>query len=65
MKKILSKEQKKFLDLFSKQKKLTNVFYFTGGTALAYFYLPYRLSEGLDFFSEQEFNIESVLVWLK
>jgi predicted nucleotidyltransferase component of viral defense system len=65
VKKILSKNQKKFLELFSKQKELTNIFYFTGGTALASFYLPYRLSEDLDFFSEQEFNIEPILIWLK
>ena len=31
-------------------------FYLTGGTALSEFYLEHRLSEDLDFFSEQEFD---------
>lgn len=39
----------------------TERFYFTGGTALAEFYLKHRLSEDLDFFSErQEVNVEAI-----
>jgi len=35
---------------------LIEQFYLTGGTALAEFHLYHRLSEDLDFFSEEEFN---------
>ena len=53
-KEILTSEQKKVLELFSKEKYLIKRFYFTGGTPLSYFYLGHRLSEDLDFFSEKE-----------
>ena len=62
---ILSKNQKKFLQIFSENKELSNSFYLTGGTALAAFCIPYRLSEDLDFFSEQEFDLNPILVFLK
>ena len=62
---IFSKNQKKFLQIFSENEKLSNSFYLTGGTALAAFYIPYRLSEDLDFFSEQEFDLNPILVFLK
>lgn len=52
--KILSKEQERFLDLFSGEKSLCKRFYFTGGTPLCVFYLFHRISEDLDFFSEKE-----------
>lgn len=61
----LSNNQAKFLQAFSKDKKLTNQFYFTGGTALTTFYLPFRISEDLDFFSQQEINLNQILVFLK
>lgn len=41
---------------FSKNKTLRKKFYFTGGTALAAFYLNHRESEDLDFFSESNFE---------
>lgn len=44
---------------------LADNFYLTGGTALAEFYLDHRLSEDLDFFSEQEVDAEAVSVILK
>ena len=50
---ILSENQKKFLKLLSEEKSICAHFYLTGGTALAEFYLHHRLSEDLDFFSEQ------------
>ena len=62
---IFSKNQKKFLQIFSENEKLSNSFYLTGGTALAAFYIPYRLSEDLDFFSEQEFDLNPILIFLK
>lgn len=40
-------------------------FYLTGGTALSAFYLRHRHSEDLDFFTEQEVGLESVLGLLR
>mgnify|MGYP003394189075 FL=1 len=62
---ILSENQKKILDLLSKEQSICTHFYLTGGTALAEFYLHHRLSEDLDFFSEQEFDPQSISVVLK
>lgn len=56
MEKVLNPEQEKFLDLLAKEKSLTKMFYLSGGTALAAFYLYHRKSEDLDFFSEKEFE---------
>lgn len=61
---ILSKRQVGFLKLFGKNE-LKDRFYLTGGTALAEFYVPYRLSEDLDFFARGEFELEPILVFLK
>ena len=63
-KSILSTQQKKFLALFP-QSKLSSYFYLSGGTALTEFYIPYRYSEDLDFFSEKEFDLPSVTIFLK
>ena len=62
---VLSENQKKLLGLLSKEPSICANFYLTGGTALAEFYLHHRLSEDLDFFSEQEFDPQSVSVVLK
>lgn len=62
---ILSESQKKLLDLLSKEQSICTHFYLTGGTALAEFYLHHRLSKDLDFFSEQEFDPQSISVILK
>ena len=62
---ILSKNQKNLLKLLSEEKSICDNFYLTGGTALAEFYLHHRLSEDLDFFSEQEFDPQSISVILK
>ena len=62
---ILTKEQKLFLDLFSKDKVLASSFYLTGGTALAEFYIPYRYSDDLDFFSESEVYTQGILTTIK
>lgn len=63
---ILTKEQIKILDLFSQEKYLTNNFYFTGGTALAEFYLRHRFSEDLDFFIEkEEVDIEKIKIFIE
>lgn len=58
--KILTPEQNKVLDLISKEDYIVRKFYFTGGTPLAVFYLEHRISEDLDFFSEQEIYLPSI-----
>lgn len=58
--KILDLKQEKTLELFAKEDYLRKRFYFTGGTALSAFYLFHRLSEDLDFFSEQEVHLPSI-----
>jgi len=58
--KILDLKQEKVLELFAKEDYLQKRFYFTGGTPLSAFYLFHRLSEDLDFFSEQEIHLPSI-----
>jgi hypothetical protein len=55
--KILTKEQLAFLDLVASESTVAEYFYFTGGTPLAAFYLHHRLSEDIDLFSEEEFDL--------
>jgi len=62
---ILSENQKRILNLLSAEKKICARFYLTGGTALSEFYLQHRLSEDLDFFSEEEFDPADVSSLLK
>ena len=62
--KILNPEQTNFLALFAKEK-ISNLFYLTGGTALCEFYIPYRYSEDLDFFSADEIKTDEIIVFLK
>lgn len=64
MSKIITPEQKKFLNVFA-GSNLSNSFYFTGGTALSHYYLNHRFSEDLDFFSEQEFDPQQISIFLK
>lgn len=52
--------QRLIFDEFSRNSKLRNFFYFTGGTALSAVYLHHRESEDLDFFSESDFNNEII-----
>lgn len=65
MKSILSKNQKDILAIISKDKLICDNFYLTGGTALAEFYLHHRLSEDLDFFSENEFEPQGISIFLE
>lgn len=57
---LFTPEQIIILDQIEKDSYLTSNFYFTGGTALSYFYLQHRYSEDLDFFSEKEFDREKI-----
>jgi predicted nucleotidyltransferase component of viral defense system len=61
---ILTAEQKSLLRSFS-ASDLRFSFYLTGGTSLSAFYLSHRLSEDLDFFSEERIGVEPVLAFLK
>jgi len=61
---ILTRQQKKTLALIA-TSNLTSNFYFSGGTALAHYYLQHRKSEDLDFFNFQEFDPQVVTVTLK
>ncbi|MDD5221353.1 MAG: nucleotidyl transferase AbiEii/AbiGii toxin family protein [Candidatus Pacebacteria bacterium] len=65
MKSVLTKNQKNILSIISKNKLICNSFYLTGGTALAEFYFWHRLSEDLDFFSEEEFDPQGISVFFK
>lgn len=62
---LLTKQQRMFLDLFAENKYLTEKFYLTGGTALTEFYIPYRISDDLDFFSEEEVDTQGIISFLK
>ena len=61
---ILTENQKALLMRFG-ASPLRESFYLTGGTALSAFYLQHRLSEDLDFFTDNEFAIETVLDFVK
>lgn len=64
-KEILTKRQIEFLEVVKSSADLTNIFYLSGGTALAAFHLNHRESEDLDFFSEQEVDPLAIEVFLK
>lgn len=57
---ILTSYQKKILNLLAKNKIFSKLFYLSGGTALAEYYLHHRISEDLDFFTA----IEIDKIWL-
>jgi len=61
---ILTKTQQVFLELLGKQP-FSKKFYLSGGTALAGFYIPYRFSEDLDFFSEEEVQVDEITAFLQ
>ena len=61
---ILTPKQVLFLELFNKSP-FVHAFYLSGGTALCGFYIPYRYSDDLDFFSIEEFDAQEILFWLK
>ncbi len=51
--------------MIADDEMLCGSFYLTGGTALAEYYLRHRLSEDLDFFSEQEFDPQAISAFFK
>lgn len=63
--KILTKRQLLILKKISEDEFINKNFYLTGGTALAGVYLQHRISEDLDFFSEKEFDVSLISVFLQ
>ncbi len=61
---ILTVNQAKTLQAIA-ATPLAKEFYFSGGTALSHYYLQHRISEDLDFFKEDEFNIQGVTAVIK
>lgn len=61
---LLTSQQKLALKLIA-QTNLSKSFYFSGGTALSYYYLQHRFSEDLDFFNQEEFNPQGVTISIK
>jgi len=59
---LFNKEQQLIFDQITTENKLRKQFYFTGGTVLSSFYLQHRYSEDLDFFSENKFAENEILV---
>ncbi|EKD56103.1 MAG: hypothetical protein ACD_58C00297G0008 [uncultured bacterium] len=59
--KILTNKQIQILNFLSRSNFFSHNFYFTGGTALAEIYLKHRLSEDLDFFSDDLYSDEVLL----
>ncbi len=60
----LTVNQKTLLARFG-ASPLRDSFYLTGGTALSAIYLHHRLSDDVDFFSENDFAVEDVLAFVK
>lgn len=61
---VLTPLQKTFLHRFGKSP-FQKSFYLTGGTALAAFYLQHRLSDDLDFFTDNPGETRRVIPWLE
>lgn len=64
IKKIFTPLQEEFIRLFS-ETQLKDTFFLTGGTALSAFYLQHRLSEDMDFFTEEEGQVPRVLPFIQ
>lgn len=66
---LFTPEQKLIFNKVKDDPFFRSRFYFTGGTALSYFYLKHRFSEDLDFFSEEKFDtapvLERIEAWAK
>ena len=58
--KVFTPLQENFIHLFS-ETTLKDTFFLTGGTALSAFYLQHRISEDLDFFTEEEGQVDRAL----
>lgn len=64
-KSILTSFQKKVFNHIIQDEFFQTNFYFSGGTALAEFYLNHRYSQDLDFFTDKEISYQVILPRLK
>jgi len=62
---FFTNEQKAIFDQVKQSDFLKSNFYFTGGTALSYFYLKHRYSEDFDFFSTRKFDNKIFIALVK
>lgn len=62
---VLTERQRAFLSAIGRDAWLRERFILSGGTALAGFYLHHRYSEDLDFFAEEEFDTQLIMVFLR
>lgn len=62
---ILNPLQIKFLEEIKKEINLVKLFYLTGGTALAEYYLKHRESLDLDFFTEVDFELAEITEFIE
>ena len=60
VRKVLTPLQEDFIKFFA-ETSLKDSFFLTGGTALSAFYLGHRVSEDMDFFTEEEGQVPQVL----
>lgn len=60
----LTNAQKLAIELLARSP-LQKIFYWTGGTLLAYHYLHHRKSDDIDFFSEKAFSLEELNSFIK
>ncbi len=62
---VLTGKQKIVIDEIKKEKNLASRFYLTGGTALSAFHLQHRYSDDLDLFSDDAFDKEKIVNFIK
>lgn len=60
----LNQEQAYFLKLVAAEKRLSSVFYLTGGTSLSAFYYNHRYSEDIDLFTDKPYDQDFVRAWM-
>ena len=56
--------QREVLSGLSRNEKISNFFFLTGGTALSAFYLAHRVSEDLDLFSKEKADLADIDFWI-
>lgn len=61
---IITPDQRFVLDQIKNSKHISELFYFTGGTALAEYYLRHRYSDDIDLFSYEKLDIQSIFTFM-
>ena len=57
---VLTRDQTRFIELFTLHPELLTHFYLSGGTALAAYYFHHRESDDLDFFTDTSISLPAV-----